>query len=94
MAKRKPKAFPWVVQESCEGCADCVSACPPQCLSMWQTEHDGVMVPWMDSIADCTGCGKCELACTWAAISLTSYVDEAIARFTAAARVKRAQAAE
>jgi len=89
MARRKPTAFPWVIPESCEGCADCVSACPPQCLSMWNTPHEGVMVPWMDNTDRCTGCGKCETSCTWAAISLTSYVDEAIARFQAAKRVSK-----
>lgn len=92
--KRKPKFFPWVVPESCEGCADCVSACPRQCLSMWQTEHEGVLVPWMDVVDACTGCGKCEEVCTWAAIAMTAYVDEAIARFHAAAKVRRQQAAE
>lgn len=89
MTRRKPSAFPWVIPESCEGCADCVSACPPQCLSMWNTLHEGVMVPWMDNTDRCTGCGRCETSCTWAAISLTSYVDEAIARFRAAQRVSK-----
>lgn len=86
----KTEMFPWVIPESCEGCADCVSVCPRDCLSMWRTEHDGVFVPWMDDIEACNGCGRCETACTWMAISLTSYVDEAKARFRAAARVRPA----
>jgi ferredoxin len=38
---------------------------------------EGVFVPWLDQLNRCTGCGRCEAACIWAAISLTSYVDEA-----------------
>jgi ferredoxin len=43
--------------------------------------NPGVFVPWLDEVDLCTGCGLCESACAWAAICLTSYVDEARARF-------------
>jgi len=81
--------FPWVTPQSCEGCADCVGVCPTRCLSMWNTAHDGVMVPWMDDVDRCTGCGRCEVACPWAAIAMTAFIEEAVARFRAAAPVVR-----
>jgi|AGTN01.3.fsa_nt_gi Formate hydrogenlyase subunit 6/NADH:ubiquinone oxidoreductase 23 kD subunit (chain I) len=90
--KRTPKAFPWVTPEYCEGCADCLSACPRQCLTMEETRHDGVLIPWINDVSACTGCGKCEAACTWAAIALTSYVDEAMARFAGRGPLKPAAA--
>jgi len=68
--------LPWVIPEQCEGCADCVSACPQRALVMVKAS-DGVFVPWLDAVDLCTGCGKCEAACTWGAISLTRYVDMA-----------------
>jgi ferredoxin len=37
--------------------------------------EDGVFVPWLDDVAACSGCGRCEAACTWAAIALTAYVE-------------------
>lgn len=82
MARRRSrkKALPWVIPEQCEGCADCVSACPRKCLVMVEIA-DGVFVPWMDDPSVCTGCGRCEAACTWLAISMTSYVDQARERF-------------
>lgn len=68
--------LPWIIPESCEGCADCVSACPHG-LSMHETSNEGVFVPWLDDVDACFGCGRCELACTWGAISMTTYVDDA-----------------
>jgi len=87
--RRPPELFPWVTPQSCEGCADCVEACPTRCLEMWDSVHAGVMVPWIADTARCTGCGRCERACVWGAIALTAYVEEAIARFRAAAAVRR-----
>lgn len=74
--RRQAKALPWVIPEQCEGCADCVGACPQRALVMVEAS-DGVFVPWLDAVDLCTGCGRCEAACTWGAISLTSYVDMA-----------------
>ena len=78
--RRRATMLPWVIPEQCEGCADCVSACPRRGLVMVETT-DGVFVPWLDQVDLCTGCGKCEAACTWGAISMTSYVDLARERF-------------
>lgn len=75
------RMLPWIVPERCEGCADCVSACDSGCLSMHETAREGVFIPWLDKVDACAGCGKCELACTWAAIAMTSYVEEARTRF-------------
>jgi ferredoxin len=47
----------------------------------------------MDNVEVCTGCGRCEQSCIWAAISLTSYVEEARRRFLDASAVRRPQAA-
>ncbi|HSN92596.1 MAG TPA: 4Fe-4S binding protein [Anaeromyxobacteraceae bacterium] len=80
---RGEDALPWIVPERCEGCGDCVSACPPGALEMCETAHDGVWVPWLLDVDACTGCGACEEACPWAAVSLTSYRDEALARLEA-----------
>lgn len=80
MAK-KQKFLPWVIPEMCEGCTECVSVCPTDCLQMVETSHAGVYIPWIDNVDACTGCGKCQHACTWLAISLTSCVDEARERF-------------
>lgn len=44
---------------------------------MHATAHEGVFVPWLDDADACTGCGRCELACTWGAVSMTGYVDDA-----------------
>jgi formate hydrogenlyase subunit 6/NADH:ubiquinone oxidoreductase subunit I len=84
-----PRQFPWVTPQSCEGCADCVGACPTGCLAMWNTVHDGVMAPWIEEVGRCTGCGRCEAACTWAAIAMTAHVEEAVERFRAARPVTR-----
>ncbi|MCL4456892.1 MAG: 4Fe-4S dicluster domain-containing protein [Nitrospirae bacterium] len=75
------KALPWVIPAQCEGCTDCVNACPVHGLEMWETENEGVFIPWLSNPDACIGCGKCEKACTWGAISLTSYVDDARQRF-------------
>jgi NAD-dependent dihydropyrimidine dehydrogenase PreA subunit len=72
--------LPWVIPERCEGCSSCVGACRRQLLVMIETEP-GVFMPWLDDVDRCTGCGLCEAACAWAAICLTSYVDEARAHF-------------
>lgn len=77
---RIPDALPWVIPERCEGCTGCVSACRSQLLSMIETEP-GISIPWLDNVDRCTGCGLCEAACAWAAICLTSHVDEARQRF-------------
>lgn len=75
------RVLPWVIPMQCEGCADCVNSCPVHGLEMWETENHGVFIPWLSNPDACIGCGKCEKACTWGAVSLTSYVKEARLRF-------------
>ncbi len=73
--------LPWIIPDSCEGCADCVSACRRGCLAMHATAFEGVFVPWLDDVDACSGCGRCELACPWGAISMTAYLEDARRRF-------------
>ncbi|MFO0753458.1 MAG: carbonic anhydrase [Thermodesulfovibrionales bacterium] len=75
------RALPWVIPAQCEGCAECVNACPVHGLDMWETENKGIFIPWLSNPDACIGCGKCERACTWGAVSLTSYVEDARVRF-------------
>ena len=77
---RKQEALPWVIPEQCEACADCVNACPIYSLEMWETANPDFSIPWLSNPDACIGCGKCEEACVWGAINMTTYVDEARAR--------------
>lgn len=77
----KQKFLPWVSPEQCEGCTECVSVCPSKCLYMLETSNAGIFIPWLNNVDACTGCGKCQNACVWLAISLTSFVEEARERF-------------
>lgn len=85
----RSEQLPWITPESCEGCADCVQRCPTGALALWETRHEGVLVPWLSDPAACNGCGACERACAWGAIALTSYVEEARARLAARRPVSR-----
>ena len=77
---RKPKAFPWVVTEYCEGCSHCTTVCPHGALKMCQAEKNDLQIPWILDIPLCNGCGTCQNACVWGGIQLTAHVDEAITR--------------
>ena len=48
----------------CTGCADCVSACPADCLAM-----DGPL-PWLPRPLDCISCSLCVLVCPTDALSM------------------------
>lgn len=74
---RRSDMLPWVIPEYCEACADCVNVCPVYGLEMWHTENPDFSIPWLSNPDSCIGCGKCEEACTWGAINMTSYVDDA-----------------
>lgn len=76
VAKRQD-LLPWVIQEYCESCADCVNVCPVYGLKMWETEDPDYSIPWLSNPDACIGCGKCEEVCTWGAISMTSFVADA-----------------
>lgn len=78
-----PGQLPWIIPESCEGCADCIQRCPTGGLALWESHHEGVFVPWLADVEACNGCGTCERVCTWGAISLTVYVEAARARLVA-----------
>jgi len=74
---KKSEMLPWVIPEYCEACADCVNVCPVFGLEMWETENRDFSIPWLSNPDTCIGCGKCEESCTWGAISMTAYVDDA-----------------
>jgi NAD-dependent dihydropyrimidine dehydrogenase PreA subunit len=48
----------------CNGCSQCVVACPVDCLEM-----DGSM-PWLPRPADCVACGLCALVCPENAVQI------------------------
>jgi MinD superfamily P-loop ATPase len=77
----KPKSIPWVTPEYCEGCGSCLAACKKGCLSLFATETPEVFIVWMKDPSVCSGCGRCSEVCVMGGISMTSYVDDAAARF-------------
>lgn len=75
------RVLPWVVPEQCEGCADCVHACPVQGLKMYETDNEGIFIPWLPDPDVCVMCGRCAGVCASAGIALTTYVEDARQRF-------------
>ena len=75
-----PTKMPWVIPLNCEGCGACVNYCRSG-LKMVETNVEDIFVPWLEEPNKCTGCGRCASACVMGAISMTSYVEKAIARF-------------
>jgi len=78
--RKKPEKFPWVIPFTCEGCGDCVNACPTGAIELVCKEKK-VPVAWITSPEKCLGCGKCAKACIVGAIQMTSYVDMALERY-------------
>lgn len=76
------RVIPWVVPEQCEGCADCLHACPVQGLKMYETENEGISIPWLSDPDICVSCGKCAAVCSSSGIVLTVHVEEAKQRFS------------
>jgi len=81
--KKKPKKFPWVMPEMCEGCGECATACEFDAMEMVPRLKFGgkTECSWVTNTENCIGCGKCAKACVWAAVQMTEYVDDAIARY-------------
>lgn len=78
---KAPVRIPWVIPIYCDGCAGCVNRCR-RGLKMTETNVSGVFVPWLADPYQCSGCGRCAEACVMGAITMTSYVKDAITRFT------------
>ncbi len=78
----KTPRLPWVVPEFCEGCTSCVAACPKRLLSMRAVDED-TFIPWLDQPDECNGCGRCSETCAMGGIAMTTFTDEARARFLA-----------
>lgn len=81
--KIKPKIFPWVMPEMCEGCGECVAACKFGAMEMVPRLKFGgtTQSSWVVHPENCVGCSQCANACPWAAVQMTKYVDDAIARY-------------
>lgn len=75
------RVIPWVIPEQCEGCSDCDHACPVQGIKMFETDNEGVFIPWMPDPDKCVSCGKCAAVCASAGIVLTTHVEDAKTRF-------------
>jgi len=77
---KKPKQMPWIMVSTCEGCNDCVEACPNKGIKLVNLEKK-VPNAWLVEFRACTGCGKCARACQLGAIQMTSFVDWALERY-------------
>jgi len=76
------RVIPWVVPEQCEGCSDCVHACPVQGLKMYETENEGIFIPWLSDPDECVSCGKCAAVCASSGVAMTTHVEDAKERFS------------
>jgi len=56
--------------EKCLGCGACVTACPPNALSLKKDEERGVSV-WKIDYNRCIFCGRCDEVCPTGAITLS-----------------------
>lgn len=75
------RVIPWVVPEQCEGCSDCVHACPVRGLKMYETDNEGIFIPWLSDPDVCVSCGKCSAVCSSRGIVMTTHVEDAKRRF-------------
>ncbi|MHA1732690.1 MAG: NADH-quinone oxidoreductase subunit I [Promethearchaeota archaeon] len=78
--EKLPKQFPWFQPFMCEGCNECVLACPNHCIELVCLNRQ-VPPAWMVRPDDCIGCGKCEKACLSQAVQMTKYVEKAYVRY-------------
>jgi NAD-dependent dihydropyrimidine dehydrogenase PreA subunit len=73
--------MPWVIPEYCEGCGSCIAVCKRGCLAFFETDQEGVFIPWIADTDKCTGCGKCAGMCSLGGIAMTGYREDAVKRF-------------
>jgi len=78
--KKKPEQFPWFMPFMCEGCGDCIEACPNSCIELMGLNRK-VPVAWLIYPDYCLGCGNCVNVCIVDAVQMTKYVDKAIERY-------------
>jgi heterodisulfide reductase subunit A len=64
-----------VSEDACDGCGECVSACPFGAISLVGADADGRAGIATVSAAGCKGCGACAPACPRDAIDLQGYTD-------------------
>lgn len=76
------RVIPWVVPEMCEGCSDCVHVCPVRGLKMYETDNEGIFIPWLADSEACVSCGKCAAVCSSSGIAMTTHVEDAKQRFS------------
>jgi NAD-dependent dihydropyrimidine dehydrogenase PreA subunit len=75
--KKMLDRFPWIIPFSCEGCGDCIEACPTGSIELVDLGRkvDKARVTNPDT---CIGCGKCAQACVVGAVQMTSCVEKAL----------------
>ncbi|MFH0966491.1 MAG: 4Fe-4S dicluster domain-containing protein [Methanobacteriota archaeon] len=78
---KNPKKFPWFEPFACEGCGDCIPACPTGSIELLDKEGQKIPKAWVTNPDTCIGCGKCAKACIVGAVQMTSYVNMAKKRY-------------
>jgi ferredoxin len=78
--KKPPKSMPWFMPFVCDGCGDCVKACPQGGIEL-QGLDKKIPKAWLVAPEYCIGCAKCAEACQSSAVQMTAYVEQAIARY-------------
>jgi ferredoxin len=78
--KRPPKKMPWFMPFMCDGCGDCVKACPQGGIVLYGLDKK-VPRAWLDAPEYCIGCAKCADACQSSAVQMTAYVEQAMTRY-------------
>ncbi|MCL5022764.1 MAG: hypothetical protein M1497_05295 [Nitrospirae bacterium] len=49
---------------------------------MYETENEGIFIPWLSDPDACVSCGKCAAVCASSGIAMTTHVEEAKQRFS------------
>ena len=78
--KKPPKSMPWFMPFVCDGCGDCVKACPQGGIVLLGLDKK-VPKAWLIAPEYCIGCAKCAEACQSSAVQMTAYVEQAMVRY-------------
>ncbi len=74
------EVLPWVIPEQCEGCSDCVDACIMHGIKMYETDKEGIYLPWLSNPDVCVSCERCAAVCATGGIVMTTHIGEATER--------------
>ena len=78
--EKLPKKMPWFMPFVCEGCGDCIEACPKGGIKLVCLDRK-VPPAWLVEPDECIGCGKCVQACQCSAVQMTAYAEKAYIRY-------------